>query len=232
MEIGDKILAIAGFNGSDRWMDLNLLDYKKVIFMGSYFDSPKIKTSDQIYNFQAIIDCKEDYPSKFIILLGTSELHYLYGIHETYEHYNSLHAPYIRNTIDRYINKLKLCYIYEDMIFSHAGLSRAWCLSCNILQPNTLLRDKELEYEVNNMLDRDRTRLQLSGNSKALSPVWSYPNTIELDGYGISSMIHITGRMIRNEITFMENIIMVNASGKALEIVQQDKVKMFRQIDI
>ena len=68
-----KIIAIGDCHGRKHWERVveEVKEFDKFIFMGDYFDSREsISYDTQIANFKKILEFKETYPDKVILLIG------------------------------------------------------------------------------------------------------------------------------------------------------------------
>ena len=111
-----KIIAIGDIHGRDCWIKIveQNPDADLFLFEGDYFDSFTIPALEQINNFKLIVKFRDENPNKVIMLFGN---------HDFSVYYN------MKLDLERLIkeNILKACYIYENILFSHAGVTNTWC---------------------------------------------------------------------------------------------------------
>ena len=98
-----RIVTISDLHGKDVWQQINPKIYDKLIFLGDYVDAPYRKITDVaqidgmnnkvlvheehgrtnaeiLYNLTKIIELKDEYPSKVVLLLGNHDVPYIYHI--------------------------------------------------------------------------------------------------------------------------------------------------------
>lgn len=144
-----KILAIWDIHWLDtRRKAVDDNDCDVVVFIGDYFDTfHEISYSDQIANFEAIMDYKLNSWKVVHVLIGNHDFHYINKSWEKYSWYQRWPAYIIKEAIMRYYNKLEICCQYGDVIFSHAGFTNMWVKNnmwvFNVEQANKLFLKHE-----------------------------------------------------------------------------------------
>ena len=124
-----KLVAIGDIHGRDIWKQI--LDKEQpdtVVFVGDYFDSFDIPGLDQIYNFQNIIHWKLNNPQcQVIMLVGNHDHHYFpeIGYSGTSGFQENLYLE-IGRVLDENRCHLRMAFKYDDLVFSHAGISPEW----------------------------------------------------------------------------------------------------------
>lgn len=130
-----KVLVIPDTHVRDFWKEAKTLidNYEKVIFLGDYVDPYPYEfnmSSDDlrkktIDDFVEIINFCKDYPDKVILLDGNHVLHYLDKdyICSRYDRTLShqIHNLYVDNA-----SLFHSCYLIDDVLFTHAGVSKEW----------------------------------------------------------------------------------------------------------
>lgn len=179
----DRIVVIGDIHGRDTWKDIILKEkFSKVIFVGDYFDSSVITPEKIMSNFLDIMEYKSNNKDSVITLIGNHDLHYL--IDERYSGYNSVFSfQYNRLLVDNMEN-LQTCYIQDNIIFSHAGLSKTWCKNNEIDMDN-------LEQFVNDLLKYKPYCFSFTGRDPygeniTQGPMWIRPASLvsdKLDDY-------------------------------------------------
>lgn len=123
-----KILVLGDTHGRSDWKEIINLepDADKIVFIGDYFDSFTIKPEVQINNFLDIVEYKKQNKDKVILLFGNHDFHYIYP--EKYSGYNAQNAFLYKEVLNNAIvdRLLQMCYINENFIFTHAGVSKLW----------------------------------------------------------------------------------------------------------
>lgn len=136
----NKWLAIGDIHGLSIWKDIvnkEIDNTNKIIFVGDYFDSFDIDMPTQIENYKDILELKKSYPDKVILLTGNHDIHYLSTMNERYSGFNQKFSLIIEHDCilpaikDR---SLQMCHIEDDVIFTHAGLTKTWLLKSNIIE--------------------------------------------------------------------------------------------------
>ncbi len=133
-----KILSIGDLHGRDVWelfADLKILtetpqldtEYDKYIFIGDYTDSFVKTNVEIIHNLKRLIQLKENYPDKVVLLLGNHDLQYLNGYarhgcsgfrSEAFFDLNEL----LRSKRDLF----QAAYQEGSIVWTHAGIHRGW----------------------------------------------------------------------------------------------------------
>lgn len=174
-----RIAVIGDIHGLETWRNVldRCGDYDKVIFIGDYVDSYTMPNEIQHFNLREIIDFKNTYPDKVVLLLGNHDMHYINDNLECsgfswnkYKLFNSLY----RDNLD----KFKMVHREGDFIFSHAGLSSEYMKSCGYGGERI---DEAIEY-FNNMLNVNSFAFDFypgdrswTGNHPLQGPTWIRP---------------------------------------------------------
>jgi hypothetical protein len=125
----EEILIVPDIHGRDFWKPA--LDYKgMVIFLGDYTDPYPQEgfTQDHAYKgLLQIVEFKKQNPDRVILLVGNHELHYYSRRYaagrfdpEYFERYNQILTG--KDTA----NLFQLCKQIDNILFIHAGLTKAW----------------------------------------------------------------------------------------------------------
>lgn len=129
-----KLLVIPDVHGRGFWKKpcSEIEKYDSVIFLGDYmdpYDFEGITVEDAIKNFKEILDFSRNHSEKVVMLVGNHDLPY-YDIN--YRNLSSFHcriAPYnlINEIVPLYkLYDFKLTQSYDNILFSHAGVQKAW----------------------------------------------------------------------------------------------------------
>lgn len=148
-----KIITIPDLHGKDVWQQIDPKIYDKIIFLGDYVDAPHRKATDIaqidgmnqrvlineehgrtnaeiLYNLTKIIELKNKYPDKVVLLLGNHDVPYIYHIKNKslqrtmmcsgyrYSMENELAVLFNNN-----IKKFKIAHRIENVVWSHAGIT-------------------------------------------------------------------------------------------------------------
>ncbi len=191
-----KQIVIGDIHGRTIWKDIieKEKDADKIIFVGDYFDSFDIGTKKEVKNFKEILSFKKENSDKVILLFGNHDYHYLPEVYEVGEHYSRF-RPQIYKQVGRRIKTgvlsgtFKMCYVYKDILISHAGVTKTWCENVNVDIDN-------LEESINStfkenvrrfkfyMFDTSNESTRISdpyGDDKYQSPIWVRPFSLVSD---------------------------------------------------
>lgn len=134
-----RIIILPDIHGRKWWKDI--LDnevYDLVVFLGDYVSShDDISGQEQIENLCNILDFKEQNPDKVILLRGNHDVQHLgyywaecSGLFPEVEEWLSR-----KENKERFLKDTQWIYIYKpnDILFSHAGISKTWLRRTNVL---------------------------------------------------------------------------------------------------
>ena len=180
-----KILSIGDIHGFDSWKKfvIDISNYDKVIFVGDYVDEYHLSNSTILNNLLDIIEFKNNYSDKVVLLLGNHD--YQYAIRppkmEILGHCSGYRADMHFDLYDVFHNNLKLfqfSYQYENYIWTHAGIHRGWYEHFltefkKVSDFEGTISDKlnlAFEFELDCLLDCGFKR---KGHSKVGGPLWA-----------------------------------------------------------
>lgn len=102
----------------------------KVVVLGDYVDSfeDKLNGPNMINGFNELCLMKRKEPNKFNIILGNHDLSYISNTRdgERVSGHQYKYAEQYRTMFENNLDILDICCKYDDIIFSHAGISRTW----------------------------------------------------------------------------------------------------------
>jgi hypothetical protein len=122
-----KIICVPDVHQSEHWRKLLETDLKaidKVVFLGDYFDCWDNVWPLQGDNFESIIRFKKSAPDKVDVLFGNHETSYL--LNECCSGYQHDKAKKIKRMIEKSMRFMQAVSVYDNYIFSHAGVSCEW----------------------------------------------------------------------------------------------------------
>jgi hypothetical protein len=133
-----KIALITDIHGSTYWRRIqkNIDIYDKIIFLGDYFDSWTNECPEQMDNAWNIILFKKQYPNKIDLCWANHDTSYY--LDERCSGYQEKYAKDIKMFFNRNKELLDVVYIYDDWIFSHAGVSAKWMSCVGIKTPEEI----------------------------------------------------------------------------------------------
>lgn len=218
-----KIIAIGDLHGRSTWKNIvNQNDYDKVIFTGDYFDThDTISPQQQMDNFKDVIAFKKENPEKVTLLFGNHDYHYLPSAAERYTGFQRLHAADFSELIVNALseNFLQMCFVHQNILFIHAGLTKTWCATHGINMKNP-------EPQLNELLKQHPEvfrftpgeNFDATGDDITQSPIWVRPKSLLADkapGY-----MQVVGHTQQKEITFADGIIFIDTLGTSREFME------------
>jgi hypothetical protein len=232
-----KIIALGDTHGRDIWKQIVKVeeDFDKFIFIGDYFDTREgIDASTQIQNFKEILEFKKANPDKVFLLIGNHDFHYLKGCGETYSGYQQYAAMDINEVLQPAVTSghMQICHVFDEYIFSHAGLTKTWCENneidlYNIEESVNVRFMKNMEsfkFEYGENLDR-------SGDDVTQSPIWVRIPSLFRDM--VKGFTYIVGHTTVKEMYMASNIAAIDCLGTSNEyLVIQDGQAFARKIVI
>jgi predicted phosphodiesterase len=212
-----KIIAIGDIHGREFWRQFIDEPTDQLVFVGDYFDpyEPWITFEEEIENFKEIVALKRDYPKQVKLLMGNHDYHYLPGVEERYSRYNdSGGARKITELLETALDVMQVCYVYKDVVFNHAGLTKTWCRNNNIDLEN-------LEASVNQKFIEDRQAFGFvrgigdsDGSDVRQSPFWVRPAQLlsdKIDGYK-----QVVGHTRQPSQRILYDVAFIDVKGSAL----------------
>ena len=222
-----KILAIGDTHGRDYWKEIKHLvdEYDKFIFMGDYFDSFDLKPIIQLNNFNEIIEFKNQYPDKVILLIGNHDYHYFPSITDEYSGYQPTMRFDYQSALTEAYNKglLNVCYKHEIYLFSHAGLTKTWCNNKNIDYNNITESVNELfKYNPKQFGFEIGRNFSYYGDDITQGPFWVRPNSLYKDS--VDFYINVVGHTSFHKIEeYSHNIIITDCLDKTKQYLHIDE---------
>jgi len=168
-----KIAVICDIHQSIFWrkiIDQNE-DFDKIIFLGDEFDCWDNIWPLQMDNAQDIIKFKKEFPDKVDLCWSNHAISYY--LDERCSGYQNKNALKIKNFYVEYKPLYNAVYIYDNWIFSHAGVSAKWMKCCGIDDIN----------EINQLFTNDPDYFRWIGpdgygNNANEGPLWIRPDAL------------------------------------------------------
>lgn len=230
-----KIVSIPDLHGKDVWMKIvekeaNSTD--KFVFSGDYFDSFDIPFLDQMHNFNNLINFKKENPNKVVLLFGNHDFHYIGSIGEQYSGYQQLKSIDIREAIHNALdeNLIQMCYVFNNFLFCHAGLSRTW-VSQNLEEH--IIND-DIETAVNSLFKQNPAAFKWVrdtfkytdpyGDNIFQGPLWIRPRSLKKDM--IAGYTQIVGHTRQDNIILNDNVIFTDILDTKTQYLKIEDTKV------
>lgn len=129
-----KLLVLGDNHGRPQWEEIIKKEQPDLtIFLGDYVSSHEsIDSASQITNLEKILQYKESHMDSVILLRGNHDTQHLgYSWAECSGYFPHV-GEYLMKNKDRFLSLTQWIYIYNDIIFSHAGISTEWLKVANI----------------------------------------------------------------------------------------------------
>ncbi len=121
-----KVITIGDIHGRDHWKKINPYEWDLIIFIGDYVDSFNHSGQRCLENLREIIEFKEMYNDRVILLLGNHDIHYLYlDTQWRGAGFDAEMIPYYRHIFSNYYN-FQIAYQKDNYLWTHAGVNKCW----------------------------------------------------------------------------------------------------------
>lgn len=186
-----KTIVFGDIHGRTQWYDIIHAEKPdKVIFLGDYVSTHEdISAIQQCNNLNDIMNLKEAEPDKYIMLFGNHDLQHLGYYWAECSGLDRLVYQWMssKTIANRFLKCAQAIYIQDNIIFSHAGISKKWWENQFMGEPTkeNLLKLNEIEPCEMFAFTPDHYT-DWSGNSITQSPVWIRPESLlksHIDGW-------------------------------------------------
>lgn len=129
-----KTIVFGDIHGRTVWKDIVKQENPdRVIFMGDYVSShDNIPEVQQISNLQDILEFKKNFEGEVIMLRGNHDLQHLeYKGFECCCFCPSVYI-YMNEVKEEFLNATQWVYVMDDLVFSHAGISKKFWESLDL----------------------------------------------------------------------------------------------------
>lgn len=190
-----KIIVIGDIHGHNSWKRIidQEKDFDLIIFLGDYFDSFGVNAEDIHKNYKEIREFQEQNEDKVITLMGNHDLHYLIPTEYSGYKWQTKSKMYYRLLSDYENNLLPLIHIVDNIIFSHAGITKTW-FNC-IKDKLNLDTDEQVFKEINklHLIHFDISLIDYNpyGDSIYNGPLWVRPASLLEDK--LDNFIQVVG---------------------------------------
>lgn len=186
-----KILVLGDIHGRECWKDIIYKeDPDLIVFLGDYVSThfrKLITEEQQINNLKEILEYKQEYSDKVILLRGNHDMEACgYYWAECYPCAGDKVYKWFHSNKDYFLDNTQWIYVYKNICFSHAGVSSVWMENNNIksLKEINDLPPSEIFAFTGKMSD-------YIGVSSTQPPTWIRPSTLVDVGY--KGVIHVVG---------------------------------------
>lgn len=123
-----RILAIGDIHGRTSWQSAPIAQYDHVVFVGDYVDGdPVISGQTMLKNLYDIIRLKLENPKHVTLLLGNHDMQYLdFPLHGMYSGFRHSIQPQLTGLFQAYEDEFQIAWQYNNVSFTHAGLSKPY----------------------------------------------------------------------------------------------------------
>ncbi len=226
-----KIVALGDTHGRVLWKEIvsKEKDADKIVFIGDYFDTHyDISVDQQIENFKEILELKKNNMDQVVLLLGNHDFHYLKEAIETYSGFQAFRFFDINEILQPAVKSglVQMCFVHDNYVFTHAGVTKTWCLVNNI-------RTNHLEEDINNKIFENPSAFRFTmghnfsqtGNDVTQSPMWVRIPSLFEDH--LPEVKYVIGHTTQEKLVITDGIIAIDTigtSGEYLEINELEPI--------
>ena len=170
-----KILIIPDVHGRKFWHKTKELinEVDQVVFLGDYLDPYSIEGitfEDALNEFKQIIEFKEKYSDKVVLLVGNHDMHYIKLEFMDCSRLNVRRRVEVHDLFMNNIDKFQLIHEINNYLFSHAGVYLKWINKYEITLKELSNFNKFLKERWNTLEDVSYKR---GGYDKVGSCIWA-----------------------------------------------------------
>jgi hypothetical protein len=158
-------------------LDLKTID--KIIFLGDYFDCWKNEWPSQGENFKNIIQFKKETSEKIDVLFGNHDTSYF--LDDQCSGYQPYESKVIKEMIENSMQLMQAVSVYDNYIFSHAGVSCKWMERAGIKDVNKINQSFKKRPDFFEWFGPDSY-----GDNPSEGPLWIRPASLyrtSVEGY-------------------------------------------------
>ncbi len=213
-----KAIALGDIHGRGNWKQIVTAEKPDLtIFIGDYWDSFDIPFLKQMDNFRDIIAFKKANPNEVKLLFGNHDFHYVSAAQEKYSGYQKFHAMDISDALHKALeeNLMQMCFQYNGLLFSHAGVTKTWCKENGI--------KKFIPQAINDIFKFQPTKFRFArgendsdyGDDICQPPIWVRPESLLKDG--IDGYMQIVGHTQQDKMILSEKFAFIDTLGTSGE---------------
>ncbi len=223
-----RIIALGDIHGRTIWEQIIAKEkFDKVVFIGDYFDTfEDISAEQQKENFKEILAYKKANMDKVVLLFGNHDYHYLGSSTESYEGYQSWQKTDIQELLHPAIDAelLQMCFVWQNMLFTHAGVTQTWC-------DNNLIQREFIEESINELFKFKPNSFKFTGGKNRSffgddveqTPIWVRPRSLMKDR--IEGFIQVVGHTAYENLIISDDVIFIDTLGTSGEYLIWDDFK-------
>lgn len=210
-----RILVLGDIHGRSVWKSiLDSEKYDKVIFLGDYVDSFDVTNADMLSNLKDLIKFREDNDN-CVLCYGNHEHSYVYD--ERCSGWSGVKSILFKDILSDAVkrNLIVPVHIEDNIIFSHAGVSKTWMNLVGLKNPNDINWSnlKPWEFDFNTIAGNNRY-----GDTISQSPIWIRPKSLLIDK--IDGFKQVVGHTEVTSITEYDDVIIADALPRQYLIIE------------
>lgn len=214
-----KIIAVGDVHGREVWKKIlaQEKDYDHFVFVGDYFDAFPPMTPERIFkNFKEIMAFKAAYPDRVTLCIGNHDFQYMPVSDDTerYSGYNPITQLNLLE-IGEWWKWLTPAYQHEDILFTHAGLTKTWAKNWGISEfasANAAYEICKLFTERPEAFKFDHRDTSHCGDDVRQGPFWVRPESLLSDLYPALRMV--VGHTFIDGADSVGKVAMVDDAGR------------------
>lgn len=219
-------LVLGDTHGRDYWKQIvDKENFDRIVFIGDYFDSFDITGGKQVDNFLDIIEYKKTSGKEVILLVGNHDYHYMPGVQETYSGFQHTNCMIIARIIEQNFDHLQMCYQYNNILMSHAGVTTNW------LKNSAYEGEANIADYINNLFYHHPfafcfTGYDPYGDDITQSPIWVRPKSLLKDAFKFGKLTQIVGHTGMKKIdAYKYRYWFIDTLGTSKEYLKIEEVK-------
>lgn len=231
-----KTIVVGDTHGRKDWQKISQQSFDKFVFIGDYVDTHEsITPMEQVENLREIIMFKQKNLNKVVLLIGNHDYHYWPTIAERYSGYQPQMRASFEYEFSEFGNLFQATYEQDDILFSHAGVTKEWCKN-NKIDSDGILKEG-LTEQINELFEEQPRKFGFYGydpygDNITQGPFWVRPRSLMKDAVeGYKQIIgHTTQNIIypRNRNEYKDQFWFIDTLGTSGEylVIEDDEIKV------
>lgn len=121
-----KIITISDLHGRSSWLQIDVDQFDKVIFLGDYTDSYELSDEIILENLVQILQLKTLHPDKIVLLIGNHDAQYLHFPHYRCSGFRPSMQMALSELFTKNQSHFQIAHQEGSYLFTHAGVSNRW----------------------------------------------------------------------------------------------------------